>query len=662
MRPYRLASFDVFDTCLTRRAAAPSEVFRATAQQLVARGSSGWEDDFIAARREAESRVRRAAAAQGIGEVTLEEIWEELAAILGSALPEGDAQIELAAESVAIVPVALTLQRIARERASGRRIAFISDTYLPASFVREQLAVHGFWQEGDGLYVSSACRITKGSGALFHHLLACERVAATEVLHYGDHPDSDVAVPARLGFQAVHCTTAARSRPERVLLECAAEPGLTRAAVGELRAARASTLTPSSAARKLVEDFVGPFVSLWGHWIISEARQQGLSRLYFAARDARLLSVACEELLRAEKARIECRYLRVSRQALLLPASDVEDYSTFSWLRRDFEPTTLASVARQLEIAPDVLHGAWTRHGGQAGLSAPLQTEKAWGQLERALAEPEVAQTLRATIAARRAGCRVYFQEQGLLEHASCGFVDLGWYLTCQAALNRLVTREGRQQPVVGLYFGLKQGRRGPAEAGPATAIFRWPATDLPQDSDLRALAYRETLLEHIVGLADEPTVSHYDSSGTPVFAAKFNQASGSQIFSGVREALSDYIGSHGHAWKDFVRDERSLRRVLASLCADFFAQPNREIVELLRTVNSSRVQGKPDDLPLAHPYSAFELLRSAGTAMAKGSWSSPPRVWPEASRSISTWFARRLLALGPSAATLHRPFGRAHP
>ena len=38
----------------------------------------------------------------------------------------------------------------------GHSVYYISDMYLPRTFLSELLIEHGFWREGDKLYVSSA--------------------------------------------------------------------------------------------------------------------------------------------------------------------------------------------------------------------------------------------------------------------------------------------------------------------------------------------------------------------------------------------------------------------------------------------------------------------------------------------------------------------------
>src|SRR5271170_2768159 len=80
----RICSFDVFDTCLARRVASPSDVFRDVARKVfnekgIAVSRPGVED-FVAARIVAERNARQRNTLEDIG---LDEIWENLFQALG---------------------------------------------------------------------------------------------------------------------------------------------------------------------------------------------------------------------------------------------------------------------------------------------------------------------------------------------------------------------------------------------------------------------------------------------------------------------------------------------------------------------------------------------------------------------------------------------------
>jgi len=209
----QLCSFDVFDTTLTRVTAEPTGVFHLL-QRRLARASlplpEALLDGFPKLRVDAECQARTESKHQ---EVTLAEIYRVLAAPfqLGADFENELTRLELEEERQSIRPVARVLQWISRARELGRRVAFVSDIYLPVEFIREMLVRESAFQEGDGLYVSSEHRVMKATGRLFQQMLNTERCAPNAVWHIGDNLLSDVEVPYRLGIQAVHFSLAAGS-------------------------------------------------------------------------------------------------------------------------------------------------------------------------------------------------------------------------------------------------------------------------------------------------------------------------------------------------------------------------------------------------------------------------------------------------------------------
>ena len=159
----RVHSFDVFDTSLLRRVAAPSDVFRLIGRRIAREIRVVLQDqfveDFLFARLSAERD-----ALLHCEECTIDQIWT----ILHEKLPDlphaYGSEYELEAEQSVLVPNAIVATQIAALRAAGARIVFVSDTYLPAEFVRTELLRHRLALDGDGLYVSSALGVTKRTG------------------------------------------------------------------------------------------------------------------------------------------------------------------------------------------------------------------------------------------------------------------------------------------------------------------------------------------------------------------------------------------------------------------------------------------------------------------------------------------------------------------
>lgn len=170
-------SFDVFDTCLTRRVTEPSAVFYDVARRAYARMGLAWTpalgEEFLAARILAERQARDRS---GREEITLAEIWHRLSVLMGWPDDPSLAVCELDAEEAVLFPIPAVQEMIQGARSQGGRIVFVSDMYLPAEFIQRQLFQHGIAEKGDSLYVSCEVGKTKRTGNLFKHVLANEKV------------------------------------------------------------------------------------------------------------------------------------------------------------------------------------------------------------------------------------------------------------------------------------------------------------------------------------------------------------------------------------------------------------------------------------------------------------------------------------------------------
>ena len=170
----KLASFDVFDTLISRKCGAPETIFRMAGQKLRDRGLldlSARLFEQMRVRAERQARQHRA-----LGEVSLVEIYAELNRFW--LVPERtlremiDCELQTERENLFAIPGALALVQQARR--AGKRVAFISDMYLPQEFLHEVLVEFNFLRPGDQLYVSNHCAASKAKGTLFPMVFAPE--------------------------------------------------------------------------------------------------------------------------------------------------------------------------------------------------------------------------------------------------------------------------------------------------------------------------------------------------------------------------------------------------------------------------------------------------------------------------------------------------------
>jgi len=570
--------------------------------------------------------------------------------------PPGPA-LELETEWSLIGGIAEARRRVAAERAKGCRIIFISDMYLPADFLRRCLTRHGFWAEGDSLYVSSETGQTKFSGNLFRHVLAAEKIAPAELRHFGDHPWADFAVPRQLGIQADLFTSAAPRPIESLLLRHRPAAGQARVdTAGRLRFARLTTgpAAPGGdrAAGDFVEAFLGPLLCLFGHWLLDRAQAGGIDRLFFVARDARLAWSVCRVLAAQRQERVDCRYLYLSRQAIYLPSVTEVSPAGMPWLREGNGLRTLPQIAAKLDLGPEELAAAWARSHPAWPHDRELSLAADWEGLWTLLRSRPFAERILAAAATRRGAALEYFAQAGLLQAAAPAIVDLGSLLNCQEALQRVCTGRRGATPLRGYYLYLKRGHRGPAEAGPAEAVFREGAADLAEP-DSFSWIHRTGAIEHIVGLADHPSVRGYAAGGTATFVPVAPAVEPAR-FQALEAALLGYVETFGECWKAIAADPDGAG-TMGTLLQDFIASPPAAALEFLRGVTFPADQGHGELHPLVEPFTWGEVAR--GLLPPRRGRPAVERLWPEAALRTTPPLRRHALGAAGRVARACRYF-----
>ncbi len=206
-----VVSVDIFDTLLLRGLRPELSRFAVIARnqrRSLARVGCAVEHQALYRERLAAGlrAYDRAREGKGLVEAQFEGIMEDVCRAL--ALPlEAMAvlrEVELEYESRAVRMNHRLAARLATVQAEGRRLVLTSDMYLSSTDIADLLQRCGSTLRPDKVYISSDRQRTKRSGTLFDMLVAEEGVRPGNILHIGDHGQSDVSVPAARGLMVGH--------------------------------------------------------------------------------------------------------------------------------------------------------------------------------------------------------------------------------------------------------------------------------------------------------------------------------------------------------------------------------------------------------------------------------------------------------------------------
>jgi len=298
-------SFDVFDTCLCRQCGEPRLLFDVLSLKVQeAIGGSCSEQLrqlFVATRVDAFGR-------------SLEEIYDNVSQ--NFPLPysvERMVELEMEVERQMLRPILATLKLVDRLREKGA-ICFISDMYLPSSFIRERLEAYGFLKEGDRLYVSDELQAWKHDGSLFRLVHEREGIAYRQWHHYGNCRHSDCRVPRKLGIHAHHLAYRYLPYEEQWRQMPVLQYQYPAVLAGVSRAVRLMVDAPED-QKAFVCDISAPLMVTWVLGIMRDAQRKGIKRLYFCARDTHTQFLVARRL-QPLFPDVDVHYLFISRDAI----------------------------------------------------------------------------------------------------------------------------------------------------------------------------------------------------------------------------------------------------------------------------------------------------------------------------------------------------------
>ena len=489
----RAFSFDVFDTLLTRKFASPTSLFLILGERAACDGLINVSPAaFRELRMLAEERARKSAFGR---EANFAEIICILVEKLGLTRTGGEAlaNLELSLESECIVPVPGAIELVCEARRKGGAVYFVSDMYLPATFVRGELEKHGFWDDADRIYISNEWRASKADGSLFSKILKEERISPKTMSHTGDRKDADVLVPLKMGVKARHLDVCCLNRYEKVLEKFSIESiGVSSLLAGIGRLCRLETTVVTSHLATLVEltsSLIAPLMTLHVFWLLNEARQQRLSRLYFVARDGFLVKRLADALIKVFGLSIETRYLYGSRQAWHLPAITEFSENSLSWLFERTRTLNLRIILGRLQMSPEDIAVTLEQLGWPRATWNLALTEEKLAQIKTdILVKEELRAHIEKLISEKREIAVRYLEQEGLFDPICWAIVDLGWHGRLQHSLEKLL---GTRQPTrtLGLYFALYGDSPALSELE-AASYLDWDLRSPPTSREIPALVF----------------------------------------------------------------------------------------------------------------------------------------------------------------------------
>lgn len=452
--PYRMVSFDLFDTLIWREIAL-EDIYAKTAAfaDRFIRGDncSLPRNLLLHARRRHQEELKKASMASETdyrNEVDLEVVFDTaLVPYITDDAARARAVEALLSYEIETERQVLTVDPVMRDflvklRAQGKTLILISDMYFSEHYLRVLLSQLGLVDYFDHVFVSASVGVTKHSGKLFNHVDTVLGSDGWRRLHLGDNWNNDVVQPRRLGWDALHYLNPENeTRKHRLEL-------LNRLGAYSRPAARQRLLAQirGDGAEDGVVRLVSAGFLSFARQVLTTAQQGRFDRVMFLTRDGTIYHHLIRQLIADTGAHStldlpQMEDLALSRRTgVLLTCPDIsqpewEGYirNSISWLRG--ADASLGSLMQSFSLSSEDMAGA---RGIDKSVDAYLDGRHGCDvDFDAIVAQPELAQKIDAAVQIKRQRVVGYLNDKNLfLPNQRVLLVDIGYSGTVLKALS----------------------------------------------------------------------------------------------------------------------------------------------------------------------------------------------------------------------------------
>ncbi|MDD2464670.1 MAG: hypothetical protein PHI97_11800 [Desulfobulbus sp.] len=651
----QIYSFDVFDTLITRPFMRPVDVFVTVGNTLI---SKGYVKIAPQAYRDARANAERRAiaASRPRDDCRWHEIFHRFPELTYWGVPTAEAmQFELDAERCSCSPIAENVEKVRRLLKAGEKVLFLSDMYLPTNFIWELIRSHGINCVKEDVFVSGELGLSKHSGRLYTHVIERYGITPSQLRHLGDNSYTDVEVPTRLGIPAELYHGVQPTHHERLPRPRRYAPLELSAMRGTARAARLQTRPNEQMTRvaSIATSVIAPVLTAFVAWVLRDARERKIERLYFVSRDGQILLLIAAAL-RSDGAP-ECRYLYGSRQAWFLPSVQDLDEDSLSWAWMPGMSLTGRDILRRLEIFDEPVLTILAQAGfDEVSLSRQLDDVELQ-RIQQLIRAGPIASILLEKARVRRKLLLEYLKQEGCLDGKNWALVDIGWELNCQRALNQLLKSIDLPHTLTGYYFGVSHRHMLLCKVGTVYPFIAHTCAALssPCSADWLFRKPTRVIVDHFFVVSDHDSVCSYhkkEQQIEPIYVNETNKEWRVELAKTIQSAVQIYAKS---LTKNSVIDPTSPKFMKFALSGmkRFCLYPRAGEVRsiALLSVNSDQTHGKDHWETLASRISMQSLMHLLLKHFHRKTThnSHPTFFWLAGSAAISSWPVRIILIAG---------------
>lgn len=451
----KVKSFDVFDTLVTRKVGLPKHIYLLTGMKANKRGDFNLDPEIFAEERvKAEKQLKEV-----IGVPDIQAIYNKLAENLdlSTKLRDKLLDLELSTEFENIIPVQKHVELLKKMRKEGSEIIYISDMYLNENIIRKILSEKGILLEGEKIYVSCDCGVSKKSGFLFNKVAEDLCIEKTEIHHFGNSKSTDIRGTEIAGISSTWLPDGNLNRYEMLL--CTLEEGHSVGLEDKLYYSRMAASSREARLRNTKHNrqifdvsasVAAPILYLFVIFLLEKAKGE---TLYFLSRDGYMLYNIARKIAEAKGIKHDLKYIYISREVLTFAKlTEKPDESLVKSIKKIFSNKSVIQLLNKISVREDSIRSSSiTRSMLNRDISSLEINE-----LASVLHDEYIFRDVRNDALRRKNLLHNYLETAGLFEKGKVSLVDVGWDLTIHDLLVDLFS-EKELPPPDGYYFGINR-------------------------------------------------------------------------------------------------------------------------------------------------------------------------------------------------------------
>lgn len=328
---------------------------------------------------------------------------------------------------------------------------------------------------------------------------------------------------------------------------------------------------------------LAPCIASFVLWVLKDAMERGVKRLYFLARDGYFMYQAAQILCEEKHIPVECRYLYCSRYSLRVPMYHLDKDEAMEYITRGGIDVTMKKIFERSGLPLS------ERGKVMESTAVPFGLEEVipYARL------PEIRQELEGNgffweCVRRRSeeafpALKGYLMQEGFLDGAPSMLVDSGWVGSMQKTLNRVLRHLGRKDDIEGYYWGIYELPKDVEKESYHCYYFS-------PERHLKEKVYFSNCLFEAVFSAPHGMTMGYVREGSR-YIPQFSDISEERRT--FMEQTEQYIKKYVHEIADYITDLSGIdcgrdKQVIKKLLKLFMGNPTKEEAEIYGTLKFS--------------------------------------------------------------------------